>query len=198
MRVLSVDDLGLRSQGRQPVHGATSSRRSGSPRRAAPAALSHLGTRSDPMNDPTRALQAHAAADVLSSQPFPPNSRYHGVDDAQTTRRRTAERSSSICAAASCRSPERFASLQEHTVTAGRRLDTIAATLPRRSGAVLAHLRRQRRDAPGGADRNARPPAAHHAAGGHPGSRRMLKGIDSAADRPGGADAGARAACSTR
>jgi len=78
------------------------------------------------MNDPTRALQALLQADGLSTNLFPPNSRYHGVDTATTAgpdgrtiahlRRRFVP------------PPEQHSVLQEHTVMQGERLDTIAAT----------------------------------------------------------------------
>ena len=59
----------------------------------------------------------------------------------------------------------------------GDRLDNVAAQVSGRPGAVLAPVRRQRRDAPGRADRDDRPTAAHHAAGRHPGTPECLKGI---------------------
>lgn len=78
------------------------------------------------MNDPTRALQALLQADGLSTNLFPPNSRYHGTETAQTKgldgrvitylRRRFVP------------PPEAFSVLQEHTVVQGERLDTIAAS----------------------------------------------------------------------
>jgi len=77
------------------------------------------------MNDPTRALQALLQADGLSTNLFPPNSRYHGVDTATTAgpdgrtiahlRRRFVP------------PPERFALLREHAVVQDDRLDRLAA-----------------------------------------------------------------------
>jgi hypothetical protein len=74
------------------------------------------------MPDP---LQALLQAGALKTTLFPPTSRYHGIDtatleaaDGKTTvylRRRFVP------------PPERFALLQEHTVTQGDRLDNLAA-----------------------------------------------------------------------
>jgi hypothetical protein len=70
-------------------------------------------------------LQALLQPNPLKTTLFPPNSRYHGIDIAALTaadgrpiaylRRRIVP------------PPERFALLQEHTVTQGDRLDNIAA-----------------------------------------------------------------------
>jgi hypothetical protein len=74
------------------------------------------------VNDPVQAL---FEANVLPSTPFPPTSRYHGIPTAKLTapdgrvlvylRRRFVP------------PPERFATLQEHVVTEGDRLDNLAA-----------------------------------------------------------------------
>ncbi|HXH11993.1 MAG TPA: LysM domain-containing protein [Alphaproteobacteria bacterium] len=74
------------------------------------------------MNDPVQAL---FQAGALKTTLFPPTSRYHGIDTATLTmadgrtvvylRRRFVP------------PPERFALLQEHTVSQGDRLDNLAA-----------------------------------------------------------------------
>lgn len=76
-----------------------------------------------PLTDPTRLF---ALPSTLTATLFPPSSRYHGLDVAVLTpaggiepvvylRRRFVP------------PPERFATLQEHLVTQGERLDTITA-----------------------------------------------------------------------
>ena len=77
------------------------------------------------MIDPNDALQAMLRPVRLAATLFPPTSRYHGLETAtlvtpagQTViyvRRRFVP------------APERFATLEEHTVTEGERLDHIAA-----------------------------------------------------------------------
>ena len=74
------------------------------------------------MTDP---LQALLQAGGLKTTPFPPTSRYHGIDTA------TLEPSDGKIIAYLRRRfvppPELFALLQEHTVVQGDRLDNIAA-----------------------------------------------------------------------
>jgi hypothetical protein len=70
-------------------------------------------------------LQALLQAGALSTSFFPPTSRYHGIETA------TLEGSNGQPIAYLRRRfvppPERFAPLQEHTVTQGDRLDNLAA-----------------------------------------------------------------------
>lgn len=70
-------------------------------------------------------LQKLLQAGGLNTTPFPPTSRYHGIDTA------TLEMSTGNTVVYLRRrfvpSPLRFAVLQEHTVTQGDRLDNIAA-----------------------------------------------------------------------
>ena len=74
------------------------------------------------MNDPVQALfQARALKTTL----FPPTSRYHGIDTATWT---TADgRTVVYLRRRFVPPPERFALLQEHTVSQGDRLDNLAA-----------------------------------------------------------------------
>ncbi|MEO6740830.1 MAG: LysM domain-containing protein [Chthoniobacteraceae bacterium] len=77
------------------------------------------------MNDPHEALAAMLQPATLKTSLFPPSSRYHGIETAMMedadgraivfVRRRFVPL------------PERFATVQEHTVTQGERLDNIAA-----------------------------------------------------------------------
>lgn len=74
------------------------------------------------MTDP---LQALLQAGALKTTLFPPTSRYHGIDTAQLTR---ADGKTLVCLRRRfVPAPERFALLQEHTVTQGDRLDNITA-----------------------------------------------------------------------
>ena len=112
---------------------------------------------------------------ALTATLFPPNSRYHGVDDGRWhgadgatvayLRRRFVP------------PPERFALLQEHTVARGRAARPHRRALPRRPGAVLALCDANGAMRPDELTETDRPAAAHHAARGHPGSAPMLKGI---------------------
>lgn len=74
------------------------------------------------MTDPLQTLLQAAALNTLL---FPPNSRYHGIETA------AFERSDGTSIIYLRRRfiapPERFVLLQEHAVTQGERLDTIAA-----------------------------------------------------------------------
>jgi hypothetical protein len=77
------------------------------------------------MNDPTRALRAMLQLDTGANNQFPPNSRYNGSETATFTgpdgrpivylRRRFVPPSSELSV------------VQEHVVTEGDRIDTIAA-----------------------------------------------------------------------
>jgi hypothetical protein len=74
------------------------------------------------MNDP---LQALFQAGVLKTTLFPPTSRYHGIDTAVLE---TADGTKLVYLRRRfVPPPERFALLQEHTVTQGDRLDNLAA-----------------------------------------------------------------------
>lgn len=74
------------------------------------------------MPDP---LQALLAGQSLSSTLFPPTSRYHGVD---TARWQAADgREIVYLQRRFVPPPERFETIQEHTVTEGERLDNLAA-----------------------------------------------------------------------
>ena len=89
----------------------------------------------------------------MSADPcFRRRSRYARRRDARRSTRRTA-RTIVYLRRRFVPPPERFALLQEHVVTRATGSTTIAAQLPRRSRAVLAALRRQRRDAARRADR---------------------------------------------
>jgi hypothetical protein len=71
------------------------------------------------------ALQALLQPNPLKTTLFPPTSRYHGID--VVTLAGTDGRPVAYLRRRIVPHPERFALLQEHTVTAGERLDTIAA-----------------------------------------------------------------------
>jgi hypothetical protein len=74
------------------------------------------------MSDP---LQALLQAGALKTTPFPPTSRYHGIDTAQL---QTADgRTIVYLRRRFVPPPERFVLLQEHIVTEGDRLDNLAA-----------------------------------------------------------------------
>ena len=159
LRVLSVDDLGFDQQGRQPLHGYQQHEGAAGVAQppAAPSARSaSTGSRDErsPAGAARRRSRSRRAASRRSS-------RYHGVDPATCERRDGAP--SSYLRRRFVPPPERFALLQEHTVVEGDRLDNLAAPLPRRPGAVLAHLRRERRHAARRADRGAGPAPPHHA-----------------------------------
>jgi len=71
------------------------------------------------------ALQALLQPNPLKTTLFPPTSRYHGID--VVTIEGPDGRPVAYLRRRIVPHPERFALLQEHTVTAGERLDTIAA-----------------------------------------------------------------------
>ena len=156
----------LRQQGRQPLHDATMQQKE---------RLAKLGRR--------RAVDARHCEDCRDrrrqrrAMPFPPTSRYAGLDR-RSCRRPTAAtivylRRRFLPAAA-----RRSRVLQTHTVVEGDRLDNIAAALHRRSRAVLAHLRRQQRACDPDDlcdDRRARPRITLPQ--GVPGPTAMLKGF---------------------
>ena len=75
------------------------------------------------MNDPLPALFQHSAGGTPS--PFPPSSRYHATPVA--TLRSADGREVAYLKRRFVPPPERFALLQEHTVSAGERLDHLAA-----------------------------------------------------------------------
>ena len=73
----------------------------------------------------TNSLQALLQQGSLKTTAFPPTSRYHGID---TTTMEPAEGKPIIYLRRRfIPPPERFALLQEHTVSQGERLDNIAA-----------------------------------------------------------------------
>ena len=77
------------------------------------------------MIDPNLALQAVLRPGGLKITLFPPTSRYHGID---TETLETADGKTIIYLRRRfVPPPERFALLQEHTVTQGERLDNITA-----------------------------------------------------------------------
>ena len=77
------------------------------------------------MTDSMQALQALLQRDGFKSPPFPPTSRYYGLETA------TLEESDGTVIIYVRRrflpNPDRFALLQEHVVTQGERLDNITA-----------------------------------------------------------------------
>jgi len=75
------------------------------------------------MNDPLQAL-LQSGRDLKITL-FPPTSRYYGIDT--TTMERTDGETIIYLRRRFVPSPERFALLQEHTVTQGERLDNITA-----------------------------------------------------------------------
>ena len=101
-------------------------------------------------NDPNAALQALLGGAGLTAPLFPPTSRYHGLEIVATMQRPDGT-TLVYLRRRFISPPERFALLQEHVVAEGERLDNLAAALPRRPGAVLAALRRQRGAGAGGA-----------------------------------------------
>lgn len=74
------------------------------------------------MTDP---LKAFMQANALSTPAFAPDSRYHGLDIAQWTR--PDGTAVSFVRRRFIPPPERFATLQEHRVAQGDRLDNLAA-----------------------------------------------------------------------
>jgi hypothetical protein len=74
------------------------------------------------MTDP---LKAFMQANALSTPAFAPDSRYHGLDIAQW--RRPDGTTVSFVRRRFIPPPERFATLQEHRVAQGDRLDNLAA-----------------------------------------------------------------------
>ena len=78
------------------------------------------------MTSPTAALQAILAPTPLAtSSIFPPTSRYHGVGTG--TLQSADGRTITYLRRRFVPPPERFALIQEHTVTQGDRLDNLAA-----------------------------------------------------------------------
>lgn len=77
------------------------------------------------MNDPSRALQAMLHLDVRNGSQFPPNSRYHGCQTAKFSG--PDGRPAVYLSRRFVPGPEEFSVLQEHIVTEGDRIDTIAA-----------------------------------------------------------------------
>lgn len=77
------------------------------------------------MFDPSQALQQMLQSSGLKLMPFPPNSRYHGLETATLE---TADgRTIIFLRRRFVPPPARFELLQEHTVVEGERLDHIAA-----------------------------------------------------------------------
>jgi len=74
------------------------------------------------VTDPIKAI---LQAGTLKTNAFPPTSRYHGIESA--TRETADGRTIVYLRRRFVPSPERFALLQEHTVTEGDRLDNITA-----------------------------------------------------------------------
>ncbi len=74
------------------------------------------------MTDP---LKAFMQANALTTPAFAPDSRYHGLDTAQWTR--PDGETLSFVRRRFIPPPERFATLQEHRVAQGDRLDNLAA-----------------------------------------------------------------------
>ncbi len=74
------------------------------------------------MPDP---LQALLQAGALKTASFPPNSRYHGIDAATVAT--AGGKTIAYLRRRFIPPPERFALLQEHTVTQSDRLDLLAA-----------------------------------------------------------------------
>lgn len=70
-------------------------------------------------------LQSILQSVPLRTTAFSPTSRYHGIET--TTMERADEKTIVYIRRRFVPPPERFALLQEHTVTQGERLDTIAA-----------------------------------------------------------------------
>jgi hypothetical protein len=77
------------------------------------------------MIDPAAQLQALLQGGEPSANTFPPNSRYHGI--ATATMAAPDGRTIVYLLRRFVPAPERFALLQEHTVTQGDRLDNLAA-----------------------------------------------------------------------
>ena len=77
------------------------------------------------MIDPAAQLQALLQGGDGSANPFPPNSRYHGIPI--STMSAPHGRTIVYVSRRLVPAPERFAVVQEHTVAQGDRLDNIAA-----------------------------------------------------------------------
>lgn len=77
------------------------------------------------MTDPLAQLQALLQGGDASLNLFPPNSRYHGIPT--TTMPASDGRTIAYVRRRFVPSPERFATLQEHSVAQGDRLDNLAA-----------------------------------------------------------------------
>jgi hypothetical protein len=77
------------------------------------------------MTDPQQALQALLQPGAVATQRFPPTSRYHGIGTA--TLETSDGRTIVYLRRRLVPPPERFETLQEHTVAQGERLDLIAA-----------------------------------------------------------------------
>ena len=77
------------------------------------------------MSDPTTQLQALLQGGDDAASPFPPQSRYHGVPVA--TLLGPGGRVIAYLRRRFVPPPERFVTLQEHTVVQGDRLDNLAA-----------------------------------------------------------------------
>ena len=139
----------LRSQGRRSLHEPISSRRSGS--RPGIRAAASARSASEGFHD--RSVSgADASWASLPCRSFPPNEPLQRRRDSRRSRRPTGE-TIVYLRRRFVPQPERFALLREHTVTAGRPAGQRRRAVPRRSGAVLAHLRRQPRAAAGRAHR---------------------------------------------
>jgi hypothetical protein len=77
------------------------------------------------MNDPHDALSAMLQPAALRTTLFPPTSRYHGLETA--TIEDADGRMTVFVRRRFVPSPERFATVKEHVVTEGERLDNITA-----------------------------------------------------------------------
>ena len=131
LRVLSVNDLGFDAQRQQPVHGLSAAERSSSPRRA-------------------RRRRSRRSASTRFREDrhmFPPTSRYYASPANGRTRRAGRHATIVYVRRRFVPPPERFALLQEHIVTEGERLDTIAAEYLGDPEQFWRVVRRQRRDA---------------------------------------------------
>lgn len=77
------------------------------------------------MIDPHQALRMMLQSDSLTANLFPPTSRYHGIDPA--TLETAGGEKVIYLRRRFLPPPERFALLQEHTVTQAERLDNVTA-----------------------------------------------------------------------